>query len=160
MDINTWKTLKTCSLQHYTDTIPSLLPKEIGHQGSEAKGTVLTGADQSDVKLLTWNPNYDYYDRTFCCFVVVEFLFTFLSFVSLSFVTDEKARNGTRVHPTQGENPGGQTHFTEYSVGPQMDFLESEHYHLFHQIIAYEKEPNKAPHLQALAVSCKQSRVQ
>ena len=71
--------------------------------------------------------------------MVVEFLITFLSLVSLSFVTDEKARNGTRVRSTQGENPGGQTHFTEYSVGPQMDYLESEHCYLVHQIIAYKK---------------------
>ena len=66
-----------------------------------------------------------------CCVLVVSLL--------MFIVTDEKARNGTRVHPTQGENPGGQAHFTEYSVGPQMDYLESEHYHLFHQIIAYKK---------------------
>ena len=103
MDINTWKTLKTCSLQDYTDTIPSLLPKEIGHQGSEAKGKVLTGADQSDVKLLNWNPNYDYYDRTFCCCVVMEFLFTV---ISLYFVTDEKASNGTKDIPARGRIPG------------------------------------------------------
>ena len=66
-----------------------------------------------------------------CCVLVVSLL--------MFIVTDEKARNGTRVHPTQGENPGGQTHFTEYSVGPQMDYLESEHYYLLHQINAYKK---------------------
>ena len=51
--------------QHYTGTIPSLLQKEIGHQGGEAYGKVLTSADQSDVKVPTWNLNYAYYIRTF-----------------------------------------------------------------------------------------------